>query len=312
MPCGILPDSRLYRFSIGKERGTGLELLVLREGLPLDTSVLSQLQDVVRLGISIWGQNQGEMAIHELIRAILQDDPIRMRQISNIFHINVADIHEMWILRCEENQLERFRREGLPLVREHLKHYCHTVVADPYEEQLVAFMDWIDHVPDRSPISRSLCTRLEEAGFSLSLALCYPLNDTSDVRRAYLLHQEAIATARSIWPGQGCYTMRELEFAADCRQILSESEAALTEALSPLAPFKDVCEDNAFLNTLEVYLLDAASSVQACAERLFLHKNTVKYRLNRIRNLLGYPLGKMPELFALYRAVALNRLISSK
>lgn len=129
MACCIFPDSRLYRFSIGKERGTGLELLVLREGSPLNTSVLSQLQDVVRLGVSIWGQNQGEMVIHELIRAILQDDPMRMRQISNIFHINVADIHEMWIMRCEENQLEHFRREGLPLVREHLGHYCHTILS---------------------------------------------------------------------------------------------------------------------------------------------------------------------------------------
>ena len=310
--CGIFPDSRLYRFSIGKERGSGLELLVLREGLPLDASVLSQLQDVVRLGIGIWGQNQGEMAIHELIRAILQDEPMRMRQLSHIFHINVADIHEMWLLHCEKNQTERFRREGLALVREHLKHYCHTVVADLYEDQLVAFMGWIDHVPERTLISRNLYARLEESGFSLSLTRCYPLDSTSDVRRTYLLHQEEIATARSIWPRHGCYTMQELDFAAGCRRILSDSEAALTEALAPLSPLTDVCEDNALPDTLEVYLLDAASSVQACAELLFLHKNTVKYRLNRIRNLLGYPLGKMPELFALYRAVALSRLISSK
>lgn len=312
MACCIFPDSRLYRFSIGKERGTGLELLVLREGSPLNTSVLSQLQDVVRLGVSIWGQNQGEMVIHELIRAILQDDPMRMRQISNIFHINVADIHEMWIMRCEENQLEHFRREGLPLVREHLGHYCHTVVADLYEGQLVAFMDWIDHYPERIPISRNLYARLEESGFSLSLTLCYPLGSTSDVRRTYLLHQEAIATARNIWPRCGCYTMQELEFAADCRRILSDSEAALAEALSPIKPLMDVCEDNAFLKTLEVYLLDTESSVSACAERLFLHKNTVKYRLNRIRDLLGHPLNKVPELFSLYRSVALNRLLSSK
>lgn len=186
------------------------------------------------------------------------------------------------------------------------------MVADLYEGQLVAFMDWIDHYPERIPISRNLYARLEESGFSLSLTLCYPLGSTSDVRRTYLLHQEAIATARNIWPRCGCYTMQELEFAADCRRILSDSEAALAEALSPIKPLMDVCEDNAFLKTLEVYLLDTESSVSACAERLFLHKNTVKYRLNRIRDLLGHPLNKVPELFSLYRSVALNRLLSSK
>lgn len=310
--CGILPDSRLYRFSIGGDRGPGLELLVLREGLPLNSTVLAELKDVVRLSVGIWGQGQGEVAIHELIRAILQDEPMKMRQLANIFHINVADIHEMWILHCEEGQTERFRREGLPLVREHLGHYCHTVVADLYEGRIAAFMDWIEHSPERALISRDLCMRLESLGLSLSLTRCYPLNSTSDVRRTFLLHQKVIETVRRLWPDRGCYTLQELEFAADCQKILSESEAALTQALLPLEALTYVREDNALLKTLEVYLLDAESSVSTCADLLFLHKNTVKYRLSRIRELLGYPLSKMPELSSLYRSVALNRLLASK
>lgn len=103
-----------------------------------------------------------------------------------------------------------------------------------------------------------------------------------------------------------------MEFASECQKILAESEAALTNALSPLTALKHVHEDNMLLQTLEVYLLDSKSSVSSCAELLFLHKNTVKYRLNRIRELLGYPLDKAPELFTLYRAAALNRLAASK
>lgn len=37
------------------------------------------------------------------------------------------------MLRCGKNQIERFRRKELPLLKEHLGHYCHTVVADLYE-----------------------------------------------------------------------------------------------------------------------------------------------------------------------------------
>ncbi|MCI8375651.1 MAG: PucR family transcriptional regulator [Lachnospiraceae bacterium] len=310
--CDILPDSRLYHFCVGGDRGPRFELLVLREGMPLDSAVLAELKDVVHLGVSIWGQEQGEVAIHELIRAILQDEPMKMQQLANIFHINVADIHEMWILHCEEEELERFRREGLPLVREHLGHYCHTVVADLYEGRLVAFMDWIEHSPERIVISGDLLEHLKGLDFSLSLTRCYPLNSTSDVRRTFLLHQETIGTAKRIWPDRGCYTLSELEFAADCRKTLSESEAALSQALLPLEVFTYVREDNALLKTLEVYLLDAGGSTSVCAELLFLHKNTVKYRLSRIRDLLGYPLDKAPELFSLYRAMALDRLLASK
>lgn len=310
--CGILPDSRLYRLSVAADRGIRLEILVLKEGILLDGALLAQLADVVRLGVNIWGQEKGEVAIHELIRAILQDEPVKMRQLAGIFHIDVADINEMWILHCAENQMERFRREGLPLVREHLGHYCHTVVADLYEGCTVAFMDWIERLPDRAFVSRDLSERLRDLDFPVSLACCYPLNSTSDVRRAFLLHQQNIQTALHIWPGQGCYTLRELEFASGCREILEESEASLTEALAPLDALRNVREDNVLLQTLEVYLLDADSSVSACARLLFLHKNTVKYRLGRIRELLGHPLDKLPELFTLYRSAALNRLLASR
>ena len=312
MACDIFPDSRLYRFSISSDPGSAQELLVLREGIQPDSEILTQLTDVVRLGVNIWGRKSEEAATHELIRAILQDDPIKMRQLANIFHINVADIYEMWILRCEENQLERFRREGLPLIQEHLAHYCHTVVADLYEGHAAAFMDWIERSPERVSVSQDLLKRLKALDFSLSLTRCYPLNSTSDVRRTFLLHQEVIETALQIWPSLGCYTLQELEFAAECQKILAESEAALSNALSPLTALKHVHEDNILLQTLEVYLLDSKSSVSSCAELLFLHKNTVKYRLNRIRELLGYPLDKAPELFTLYRAAALNRLVASK
>ena len=54
------------------------------------------------------------------------------------------------------------------------------------------------------------------------------------------------------------------------------------------------------------------SSVTTCAELLFLHKNTVKYRINRIRELLGHPVDKVPELFSLYRSAALHRLTTSR
>ncbi len=310
--CDILPDSRLYRFSITGEREPGLELLILREGLPLHTAALTELTDVIRLSVGIWGQDQGESAIHELIRSILQDEPMKMRQLANIFHINVADIQEMWIFHCQEAQLERLRREGLPLIREHLEHYCHTVVADLYESRITAFMDWIEHSPDRTAVSQDLSMQLKQAGLPLSLTRCYPLASTSDVRRTFLLHQEVIELVQKIWPCLNCYTLQELEFAADCQKILSESEAALTKALKPLEAFKHVREDNVLLETLEVYLLDAERNVSTCASLLFLHKNTVKYRISRIRELLGYPLDKAPELFALYRAAALNRLLISK
>ena len=66
------------------------------------------------------------------------------------------------------------------------------------------------------------------------------------------------------------------------------------------------------LNTACVYLLDCDSSVTRTAQALFLHINTIKYRLQRISDLLGYRLGKMPETIELYRSAAIYRLLHAQ
>ena len=55
--------------------------------------------------------------------------------------------------------------------------------------------------------------------------------------------------------------------------------------------------------------MDCDSSVTRTAEALYLHKNTIKYRLQRISDLLGFRLGKMPETIDLYRSAAIYRLL---
>ena len=61
--------------------------------------------------------------------------------------------------------------------------------------------------------------------------------------------------------------------------------------------------------TLCTYLLDAEASVTKTASLLYLHKNTVKYRIQRLSNLLGFRPGKLPETAELYEAVGIYRLL---
>ena len=79
--------------------------------------------------------------------------------------------------------------------------------------------------------------------------------------------------------------------------------------MQPLRFLQEFSEGSELLNTLIVYLLDADSGITRCAELLFVHKNTIKYRMSRIGMCLGYPADKEPEKFYLYRAAAIHRLV---
>ena len=63
--------------------------------------------------------------------------------------------------------------------------------------------------------------------------------------------------------------------------------------------------------TLAVFLLDAESSMSRAGELLFLHKNTVSYRINKIRRLLSISLDSLPDSFEAYQAAAIYRILDS-
>ncbi len=115
-----------------------------------------------------------------------------------------------------------------------------------------------------------------------------------------------------IYPRRRMFTIGDLCFAKDCRTLIQGSEAALGDCLDPLSPVQKDNEELDLAETLAVFLLDADSSVTMTSELLYLHKNTVKYRIRRISNLLGHKPDKMPEMLELYKACAVRRLLLHK
>ncbi len=62
-------------------------------------------------------------------------------------------------------------------------------------------------------------------------------------------------------------------------------------------------------DTLCVYLLDAESNSQRTGDILFLHRNTVNYRLNKIRSILKCDLAQRPAALTVYQAAAIYRIL---
>lgn len=310
--CMFVPDSRIYRLSLGTDSGQHMELLLIKAGLPLDAATLGQVLDATRVCINIWGRKHGDIAIHELVRAILQDEPMKMRRLAEIFHVDVAAIHEMWIVQSGAEDAKAKLNDALPALRECFAGFTGSLIMDVYGGRLLIFM--------RTPISQQEAERLSASVIDTvtpqlndsTLCRCSGLQSTADVRAAYLSCKESLADAMDIYPRRRMFTIGDLCFAKDCRTLIQGSEAALGDCLDPLSPVQKDNEELDLAETLAVFLLDADSSVTMTSELLYLHKNTVKYRIRRISNLLGYKPDKMPEMLELYKACAVRRLLLHK
>lgn len=308
-PMSLSGNRTLWRCPLDPKNPKTMELYLVKDGMPPGRDLVLQTVEVVRLAVSLWGSRHEEVRISELVRAILRDEPLKMRRLADLFHIDVASIHSMWLLRIENGQKSRYEGQALAYMQEALSHRCDTVIADVYEGYVVAFMAWHDRGEDVLHLSSALMEQLRKAGIQAALTRCHSLADTADVRRAFLLNHNYIDDARSIWPTRQNYSLEEIEFACRCRKTVDESEEVLAKALRPLKILDDYGDGKELQKTLQVYLLDADSSVTRCAELLFLHKNTIKYRLGRIGACLGYRADKEPEKFYLYEAAVLSRLI---
>ena len=301
----------LYRCTLTDTAAAGMELFLLKEGDSLPAEAVRQAAEAVRLSVNLWGRGHDREVMGELVRAILRDEPLKMRRLADIFSVDVASIHSMWLLHSTPSQIDRFQREALPLAEDALSHVCNTLVADYYEGDLVIFMDWEEQSPEPSAVAEALCEQLETGGLDAVLITCHDLPTTADVRRAYLAIRNSLNDALRIWPGRRRCSLQEIEFARTCRETVGSGEAAVRQALAPLDSLRAHREGTELVRTLEIYLLDTGCGVTRTAQVLFLHKNTVKYRLQQISLRLGHPVGKLPEAFTLYTACAIDRLLET-
>lgn len=310
--CGFLPDCRLYRMPVHTGHRQDMELLLLKEGSLLSRAQLEQAVEVIRLGVNIWGQQHGEIAIHELVLAILQDEPIKMRRLADIFHVNVASIHEMWIVCGDRPESAKWLQEQAPDIKQMLLDCADIVIADCYEEKLLLFLSEPESLREAEKQIDLILTKAQKYDPTITLTRYGDLQDTSEVRGAYLCHETYLQDARKLFPKRAGFCRGETEYAQNCRELIDRGESAVKQCLAPLRNLRTNNEEWPLLETLSVYLLDGETSVTRTAELLYLHKNTVKYRIQRISDLLGYRPDKMPEAVRLYQAVAVERLLNGE
>jgi sugar diacid utilization regulator len=128
-------------------------------------------------------------------------------------------------------------------------------------------------------------------GFVTAVACSRPIGDPVDLHRAAA---EAVLTA-NVADARGAATLT-FEETGSYRLLLtaisedpSELQRFFDETVAPLIAYDDQYETE-LVRTLETFL-DEDANVARTAERLFTHRHTIRYRLERVRELTGLDVG---------------------
>lgn len=307
-------EATVYRMPFPEENLKQLSLIAVDETDSLNQEQLDQAVEIIQLFASIWKYNLDYAQPDAIIPAVLNDNPNVMNHIAKSFNIDVASINTMLIARIEMPSLSTIERhtinEKLAVKsRLTLKNHGKSIIADTYEGHLIALLEFSKNYISDTDFLEFFYEELHSVVKPLSLVMCTNLSTTKDVRKIYLMYKEYFDLVQSIYPRRHIFTTFELQFAAECRSIIQSGQKEIEQYLSPLAPLHELEDSKDLINTLAVYILDAEHNTKLTGEFIYLHRNTVQYRMKKIKQLLDYDITKMPEAYTIYRAAALQRLI---
>lgn len=188
-------------------------------------------------------------------------------------------------------------------------HYISIGLCEHYENDILIFPVGNRTLRDMDEWTEALVKFCEENKIRAKITRCPALQKTSNAKYAYEINQAFWEDTSKVFPLRSSFTISEIEFVKECRQIAESGQHNVERYSILLDPILVGRDGGDILNTLMVFLLDKNSSITETASHLFVHKNTVKYRLQKASDVLGFRVGDIPQSKNLIYALSLNRLL---
>ncbi|GGH28895.1 PucR family transcriptional regulator [Paenibacillus segetis] len=290
---------------IRQKNGEALYLFLIKENSKLPGKTMDKISEVVQVAINLWGDKHNEVSEYALVKAIINDESEKMRRLAHQLHIDVAAIQMIWLVYIQDLSEEKCIREELS---EYLSKYYKTAVIQTIDNCIIVLLGNYSYKYNEVEVAEEY---IETTSFlsSISEMVYAPrMRNTTDVRRMYQLVNQVGKKVHLIYHQRKWFTAAEIRSMKRAIDLSVQGEEVTEEWMSVIAPILDDLES---VRTLMVFLLDAKGNYDVCAKLLFVHKNTVKYRIKKISELLGYDITMNSEFYDVYLACMIYRLINN-
>lgn len=298
---------------ISNQDGLDIFMLIIKEVDDLTDDICKQATDVIKTYLNLWTDNYSKIEIEQLVSSILNDEPEKMRRIAEILHIDVSKISAMYIFTINDISDEIHYKNELirteDIIKNFIQGYNNIFVTSIYEKDIVIFFDRQQECIDE--YLEELVLELNKNRININISIFETLITTIDARNSYLLNSLYRYDASLIFKRKKIFSSSEINFAKHCKDICMMGESEVNNKKNILRILLDEKNGDTLKETLSIFMLDGDRNIEKTADLVYVHKNTIKYRIKRLKDIFGFNINKMPEAYELYLASALERLLNN-
>lgn len=292
---------RVFKTDFVDKKNADLILYAVSQNERLNSSIIGEVIEVIQLFSMLWNYNLNMQTPESTIPPLLEGDEELVRHVCQHNQIDIAQFNRVYILSgMEENQ------HILQVLRNLFLDYGLSALVDRCGQYTVILYHHKNAVKTNL-LEQELFSFLRNCGQTVHAAILQTSKLLEDVPHFYHLLCHCMESAKKIYPQKDIFTYSDLLFTQKVLSIFTSLDFDSHYYLDLLNSIVDDDEAD-LLPTLLIYLLDSGGEVKRTAEMLYVHRNTVLYRLNKIRSLLNCDLNTMPQSYDIYVAAALKRL----
>ncbi|MCW0212735.1 MAG: helix-turn-helix domain-containing protein [Pseudonocardia sp.] len=240
----------------------------------------------------LWDLLQGPVEHRLAARSRAQQLNVSLSGALRVVHGRIENVEELAVAGgWDTSQTDRVRRQVLHTVRR-LDERRGLALASLRGDLLVAVAADHDRAAAKDLVSAfSAAVHQERPGLRLTWGISREHHDVIELPTAWNEAQTALSAARRLG-GENVFLYEELGIV---RLLLGSGDdpdlqTFIEEVTGPLVAY-DKNNDGALIRTLRAFF-DADCSQRVASERLFVHHKTLRYRLERIRQLTGLDLSR--------------------
>ena len=291
----------IYKMDFSHEGNSWMTLYVSCSDNRIDEAMMNDMCACTNYFSSLWGYSLDMQSSRTALSLILKASKITAEKFLLAAGISPSDIPNLLIFSAAEEYLPELRTRVEQIFEEYDK-FC---IADIIDHRLVL----LTSLKLSGRLDALLVQELERivyrAEFPASFFLDGGARDIPALRRVYAEFCSNISAMDKIFLHRKYRDMHDVIFAQEIIGLSQKRNVRKAHIQAIIQLLKDDRDD--LLETLAVYFIDCNAQLNTTAETLFLHRNTVSYRLNKIKRLSNTDFTKMPAAYDYYLAAALWR-----